>query len=131
MPRYLNEYQTGKTILDLAKEANFSPHLFARQVVEYVATGLPKKMLGDAIRDPLGVLGPSTIAEEYQAAELVREDERRQHPSVTRLALEVKEAQDSDPLHGPERDKKSHLVGVEFEVVLEHYLREMGEALGN
>jgi hypothetical protein len=133
MPRYLEEYKHGKTILELAKAANYSPHLFARQVVEHVTSGssLQKKMLGDAMRDPLGVLGSAgVVSEPYRDAELVRLEERRTHPiasNVTRLAFEVKEAQDSDPLHGPEKEMRSHLVGVEFEVVLEHQLREIGE----
>jgi AraC-like DNA-binding protein len=134
MPRYLEEYKRGRTILELARAANFSPHLFARQLAEHVTAGasLPKKMLGDAMRDPLGVLGPAgVVSESYRDAELVRFEERRTDPAashVTRLAFEVKEAQDSDPLHGPEKEMKSHLVGVEFEVVLEHQLRLIGES---
>lgn len=49
---------------------------------------------------------------------------------LSRLATEVKEAQDADPLHGPENEKRSHLVGVEYEVVLELQLRALGTHRG-
>jgi hypothetical protein len=46
---------------------------------------------------------------------------------TTRLALEVIEAIDSDPMYGPAHDRQRQLIGVEYEVVLEYVLREMGK----
>jgi hypothetical protein len=46
---------------------------------------------------------------------------------ATRLALEVSEAIDSDPMYGPAHDRQRQFIGVEYEVVLEHVLREMGK----
>jgi hypothetical protein len=50
----------------------------------------------------------------------------RSTPSITRLATQVKEAVDADPISGPRKDRANHLVGVEFEVVLEQMLKERG-----
>jgi hypothetical protein len=47
-------------------------------------------------------------------------------PTVTRLATQVKEAVDADPLTGPRSDKAKYFVGVEYEVALEHMLKERG-----
>jgi hypothetical protein len=49
--------------------------------------------------------------------------------TTTRLATEVKEAVDADPLSGPRSDRAKHFVGIEFEVALEHMLRERGELM--
>jgi hypothetical protein len=46
---------------------------------------------------------------------------------TTRLALEVSEAIDSDPMYGPAHDRQRQFIGIEYEVVLEHVLREMGK----
>lgn len=46
--------------------------------------------------------------------------------STTRLAMEVKEALDSDPLYGPTHDRWRHTVGIEYEVVLEDMLQTLG-----
>jgi hypothetical protein len=47
--------------------------------------------------------------------------------STTRLALEVQEALDADPLYGPKHDRWRHTVGIEYEVALEEMLKSMGE----
>ena len=47
-------------------------------------------------------------------------------PTVSRLAMEVKEAVESDPLSGPLSDRAKHFVGIEYEVALEHMLKERG-----
>lgn len=49
-------------------------------------------------------------------------------PEFTRLATEVKEAVDSDSLSGPRLDRSNHLVGIEYEVALEHMLKERGKS---
>lgn len=45
---------------------------------------------------------------------------------TTRLALEVKEAIDSDPLCGPTSDRAKHFIGIEYEIVLERGLKNLG-----
>lgn len=45
---------------------------------------------------------------------------------TTRLALEVKEAIDSDPLCGPMSDRAKHFIGIEYEIVLERGLKNLG-----
>jgi hypothetical protein len=47
---------------------------------------------------------------------------------MTRLAKEVQEAIAADPMYGPQYDKERHMVGVEYEVVLEQTLLEMGKS---
>jgi hypothetical protein len=124
---YLNEYKNGRTITELAKRANFPPYLFSRYVVEAVAVTVginKKKGLAKAMKDPMNELGSmDVIAPEYHASEKKFAD---QAASSTRLAVQVKEAIDSDPMYGPMHDKERHIVGVEYEVVLEHYLLETG-----
>jgi len=46
--------------------------------------------------------------------------------SGTRLAREVREATTFDPLYGPLHDKERHIVGIEYEVVLEQELHSLG-----
>lgn len=82
------------------------------------------------MRDPVGVMGSASFPHEMvKMSALIRYGEGQQDEIdgvLSRLANEVKEAQNSDPLHGPENEKRSHLVGVEYEVVLEHQLRALG-----
>jgi hypothetical protein len=125
---YLNEYKNGRTITELAKRANFPPYLFSRYIVEAVAitAGVNKKKgLAKAMKDPMNELGTmDVIAPEYHASE---KQFAGQSASSTRLAIQVQEAIDSDPMYGPIHDKERHIVGVEYEVVLEHYLLETGK----
>jgi hypothetical protein len=74
LPYFLSEYKQGKSLLDLAKEAKYSPYLFARFIVEEVTVYRGrKKMLSEAMRDPEGLLGSiDIISEEFRAAECVR-----------------------------------------------------------
>lgn len=68
----------------------------------------------------------TTLASTEVIAEQYAVSEQPPPPAgTTRLAREVKEAQAADPLYGPEQDKAKHLVGVEYEVVLEHYLKNV------
>jgi hypothetical protein len=50
---------------------------------------------------------------------------------TTRLAMEVRRAMEHDPVYGPLSDKQRHLVGVEFEVVLEQELHELGTCMSS
>ena len=86
LPHYLEQYQQGRSILQMAKEdANFSPYLFARYIVEEITTLKGrKKVLSEAMRDPEGILGDiQVIAEEFRATErsgsgLHQDDQNRQ-----------------------------------------------------
>lgn len=49
-------------------------------------------------------------------------------PSITRLAREVIEATNSDPLYGPRFDRERQYVGVEYEILLERSLSSMNIA---
>merc|ERR1712032_659322 len=59
-----------------------------------------------------------------------RKSEERQYETEmktkTRLAVEVKEAVDSDPLCGPASDRAKHFIGVEYEIILERGLKNLG-----
>jgi len=71
LPYYFDEYKRGRSILQLARDATFSPYLFARYIVED-ATILRggKKVLSEAMRDPEGILGrDSVLVPDYHAAE--------------------------------------------------------------
>jgi hypothetical protein len=59
LSKYLEEYKRGKSIKQLAKEANYPPYLFCRFVVEQAANlgGKGKSGLTMAMRDPIGELG--------------------------------------------------------------------------
>ena len=104
----IQQYRKGNAIKDLAKKVNYPPYLFARFVVEAVAVltgGNKKKSLAKAMRDPEQFLG--------------------KHDA--RLAKEVRDAINTDPMYGPFHDKRRHVVGIEYEVVLEFKLEAMGE----
>lgn len=120
----LEQYKKGASILELARAVNYPPHLFARYVVEAV-TSLGRKQLAEAMRDGTALKSAEVIVDEFVPSEQVRQPPPE--PGTTRLATEVKQAQDADPLHGPRSDKERHVIGIEYEVVLEHYLSEMGE----
>lgn len=47
--------------------------------------------------------------------------------TTTRLALEVKDAVDSDPLCGPVSDRARHFIGIEYEIILERGLKNLGK----
>jgi hypothetical protein len=46
---------------------------------------------------------------------------------TTRLALEVKDAVESDPLCGPASDRAKHYIGIEYEIILERGLKNLGK----
>jgi hypothetical protein len=49
---------------------------------------------------------------------------------TTRLALEVQEAIASDSLCGPASDRARHFIGIEYEIVLERGLKNLGRFIG-
>ena len=114
-------------IINLAKSANYPPYLFCRYLVEHIAIlKNGRKSLTQAMRDPVGELGSrEVISKEYlEAEENIQGDI---YNGQTRLSFEVCEAVESDPMYGPMHDRSRHFVGVEYEVVLERTLSDMGK----
>jgi len=123
---YLDKYKKGSSLKDLAKKANYPPYLFARYVLAE-ATTIPKKSLTEAMRNPeRQLVSIDVISPEYHPSEQVK---RPTEGFSTRLGMEIREVIDCDPMYGPRHDRDRQMVGVEYEVVLEHYLREMGKCL--
>lgn len=56
----------------------------------------------------------------------IRIDPQSSKPT-TRLAQEVMEAIESDPMHGPRQDRLRHAIGIEYEAMLEKCLNELGK----
>lgn len=128
LPSLVQEYVRGTPITDLAKKANYPPYLLARMFVEVITRsnlgkcgGNKKKAIAQVMRHPLEHLTREVIDDDYLSSEI-----DVTAGSVTRLAREVQHAITSDPLSGPRFDRKRHLIGVEYEVVLEVSLEEMG-----
>lgn len=116
LPNLLGDYMKGASILQLARKSNYPPYLVARYIVEAI-TNLAggKKGLSGVMRDPLAHLTVDVILPEYRRS------------GDTSLAQEVKDATDADPMYGPYHDKERHMVGIEFEVVLEYKLKAMSK----
>jgi len=140
-------YMEGMSILNLAKKINYPPSMVARAIVEHVASfGAAlnrRKVITEAIRDPIRILSsPTIIAEVYRGSERLLHTKAEEstirdpfsgqyifhseHNQITRLAREVMEATQADPLYGPRFDKDRNFVGVEYEIILEQSLRTMG-----
>jgi hypothetical protein len=150
----MDEYKNGTcTIRQLAQRANYPPALFARFVVEQavmirnnsnsssssIKTSLSSSssssmVVTEAMRNPATILSNlDNISPEFHAAEAHQQMTRNAAAprttmtTTTRLAREVMEAIDSDPLHGPLHERERHFVGVEYEVVLEYQLRSLSK----
>jgi hypothetical protein len=127
--------QGSKTIRELAREAAYPPSLFARCMLEGLTT-LGKKGLTKAIKSPEATLNdPSIVLLQYRSSESGNSSVAGGSADVTRaastgpptrLAREVREAINCDPLHGPDQDARRHLAGIEYELALEHQLTKMG-----
>jgi len=138
----LIEYAAGTSILSLAKKYNFPPSLLARGVVENI-TVFEKKETTKAMRDPLGKLNIGVILEQHRSSEQcnMKKDTPITDPfsgtsvpgssDTSRLAREVMEATNSDPLYGPRFDKERNYIGIEYEIILERALRSMSEFFFN
>lgn len=76
---YLEDYKRGRSILTLAKQANYPPYLFCRYIVEQVAN-IPngKRGLTQAMRDPMEELKSLDIIKDpyLEAEEKMSEDLR-------------------------------------------------------
>jgi len=131
----IDEYVQGRSIKELARKTNYPPYLLSRFIVETICTtenfvgGRGKKGLADAMRHPLLRLGSlDVIAPQYRASETNTGTATTvTTTTTTRLAREVQLAMDDDPMYGPRHDKDRHMVGVEFEVVLEYKLKALSE----
>lgn len=127
LPQLLDQYKKGSSIVTLAREVNYSPYLLARYMAEGIST-FQGKMLSEAMRDPEGLLGSTKcIKDEFLASE-ANHSVAFIIPELptTRLAGEVRDAITGDPLYGPMHDKERHIIGIEYEVVLEEELKELG-----
>jgi len=77
------------------------------------------------MRNPLQHLDSlELIAPQYRSSE----EKKTANTTTTRLAREVADAINADPMYGPRHDKERHMVGVEFEVVLEYKLKSQSES---
>ncbi|KAL7543008.1 hypothetical protein ACHAWF_007299 [Thalassiosira exigua] len=99
-----------------------------------------KKFVTEALRHPEKTLGGASrsVLPEYRFSERkgsgakVRDEEKDEGgedyglPRLSRLALEVREAVDADPMYGPRHDRERHSIGEEYELLLQETLQTMG-----
>ena len=112
--------QEKSTILELSRKWNYPPYLLTRNIlestVEFTSGGeTKKKMLSDLLHDPQ-ILKDVSLLPMYQSIK---------SNVCTLLERQCKQALDSDPMYGIQSDRDRHLVGIEYEIVLEHYLNSM------
>ena len=112
------------TILEISRLRNFPPYLLARNILEttidFASVGdIKKKVLSDLLRDP-HLLTNFSLFPMYRNV-------GSNTCALTLLECQLKEAIDVDPMYGVESDRYRHLVGIEYEVVLEHYLNSMSK----
>lgn len=125
----LQEYTTQqKSILQLAREINYPPYLLSRIIVEALLPELNKSQLTQAMRQPTSLLTNTTqhTAPNTNTSSTEKDDPKDMVSS--KLAHHIQEALAADPMYGPRHDKQRHMVGIEYEVVLEHQLTNMGLA---
>lgn len=126
----------GVSIGSIARRMNYSPYLIARYIVlEITIYGNNKKSITNAMKDPCNTLNTlDCILPKYRTSEEFKISfDRIQQPqstntktATTRLAQEVYNVVVTDPMYGPLHDKERHLIGIEYEVVLEHKLTQLG-----
>ena len=102
------------------------------------ASTATKKFITQSLRYPEKLLGcaSTSILSEYLFSEKVssnnvtepamQSNSDAEHIPLSRLSLEVREAVDSDPMYGPRSDKERHNIGIEYELLLEYTLKNMG-----
>ncbi len=133
----LVDYCAGTSILNLAKKYHFPPSLLARGVIENI-TIYEKKEITKAMKDPMTKLRTvEVILDKYRDSENFHTAYDVTDPfsggiipqsqSTTRLAREVLEATNSDPLYGPRFDKERNYIGIEYEIILEKSLQSMSK----
>jgi hypothetical protein len=114
--------QEKSTILELSRQWNFPPYLLTRNILETIVDFASvgenkKKALADLLRNPQ-LLKDVSLIPIYQNIS---------PNACTLLEGQAKEAVDADPMYGMENDRDRHLVGIEYECVLEHYLNAMSK----
>lgn len=121
----VKRYCDGQSIIALASQMNYPPYLLSRFIVEEVSLkGGNKKSLAKTMKDPRTFLKDrSDIKEKYAFSES-SEDPKLLY---TRLATEVIKAIECDPMYGPPHDRQRHLIGIEYEVLLEYQLNDLSE----
>lgn len=136
--RHVQAYRSGKSIVDLASELSYPPFQMARIIVEHVGCDGKlvgkKKSITDAMRDPIGILGldgnmltlanmPKMVDQfSGQTVSINATSSGR----ISRLALDVVDAIDTDPFFGPRHDISRGMMGFEHELMLEQTLSAMG-----
>jgi len=100
------------------------------------ASAATRKFITQSLRHPEKMLGcaSTSILPEYLFSEKVSSNATDSIPpsldanniSLSRLSLEVREAVECDPIYGPRSDKERHNIGIEYELLLEYTLKNMG-----
>lgn len=99
--------QNTKQFTQLAKEYNYPPYLLLRLILEQI-THLKGSKLTQVLRNPETFTLPETLSDAITAT--------KQRELITAIL-------NQDPLYGPRHDRARHFIGIEYEVVLEDYLR--------
>ncbi len=120
---------TGKSTANNATKASAATRKFITQSLRH-----PEKMLGCASTSilPEYLFSEKVSSNSTDTADSIspsQRDNRNDDTSLillSRLSLEVREAVDSDPIYGPRSDKERHNIGIEYELLLEYTLKNMG-----
>lgn len=126
----------NKTIVHLATELRYPPYLLARLIVERLVDLKGKKGLTLVMREPKKMLMNEEVSlkldEELCAnhsnLNLSAEQCKRSGINICyRLADEVQQAIDCDPLSGPRHEVERRRLGLEYEAKLEQTLTRLGK----
>jgi len=137
-----NQYSSSISNLDFSVDDNSIIPPTIPDIKKH-SSSYQKKAIRNALHDPFSVLGDtSSIRPMYQGtlAKVVDASYVLQKldpftgllPSIpskdgctNKLTLDVWEATEQDPMYGPRHDRMSAIIGVEYELALEHILRSM------
>ena len=114
--------QEKATIMELSRKWNFPPYLLTRSILEEIVNFASfgenkKKALSDLLRDPYLIKDITLIPMYHNVGP----------KTFSLLQSQAKKAVDADPMYGIESDRDRHCVGIEYECVLEHYLKSMSK----
>lgn len=125
----VKRYCEGQSIVTIATQVNYPPYLLTRFVVEEISVnGGNKKSLAAMMKQPATFLQTkSDLKEKYAYSEAATTNSVPKKDCTTRLAAEVIHAIACDPMYGPSHDRQRHLIGVEYEVLLEFQLNELSK----
>merc|ERR1719469_853098 len=147
--KVLNMYiYDKKTILFISKQINYPPYFITRLILQNIlCSDVPTKTwLTKCIYDPYDVIGDVTTIpfakdvfrkseEGYNAPFHHSEKEAASTANtktgklISRLAHEVIEAVNTDPLYGLMHDRVRNNIGYEHEIMLQNVLKSMGITL--